>query len=247
MMLLLVFTILFSTIPIPAQADGFTVLAAPYPPYSVSKGLSVTGPSVTALSAIMAECGSPLDKQAFKLTPWAFAYECAARKSGQILINAKRSPENERLYKWVGPVLNSRIVLIGRRENGPAIPLRSDLEEYRIATVRWSRPEKTLLEGGVAKDTLLRTPSHVTSLRMLARGEVDLFATNERGAARLLEGLGMAPEEFAVCHVFEEEPLYYAFSRDTDDALITRLNRALEQFKSRGGLKQNAPAALSMK
>ncbi|BDQ33039.1 substrate-binding periplasmic protein [Pseudodesulfovibrio portus] len=249
----LIFTLLFTFLATTASADSFTALAAPYPPYSVSKGLTVKGVSVAALNAIMEMCGTPLSDRSYKLTPWAYAYECAARTPRQIIVNAKRTPVTEPLYKWVGPVMNSKIVLIGRRKDNLVIPFKSDLKKYRIAAVRWSRPEKALLEGGFAKTELKRTPTHVKSLRMLGNGEVDLFATNERGAPSLFEGLGMALDEFVIYHVYEEEPLYFAFSRDTDDRLISRLNKALEEFKSKNGAGQSrfgltmSANALSMK
>ena len=235
----LIFILLFSFFATSAAADSFTALAAPYPPYSVSKGLTVKGVSVSALNAIMEMCGTPLSDRSYKLTPWAYAYECAARTPRQIIVNAKRTPVTEPLYKWVGPVMNSRIVLIGRRKDSLIIPFKSDLKKYRIAAVRWSRPEKTLLEGGFTKAELERTPTHVKSLRMLNRGEVDLFATNERGAPSLFEGLGLDLDDFVICHVYEEEPLYFAFSRDTDDGLIVRLNKALRTLKSKGGSGQS--------
>ena len=157
----------------------------------MSNGLTVKGMSISALSAIMEMCDTPLSKKSVKLTPWAYAYECTARNSRSIIINANRTPATESLYKWVGPVVTSKIVLIGRKKDGHFIPFKSDLKKYSIATVRWSRPEKALLSGGFTKAELHRTPTHVKSLRMLERGEVDLFATNERGAPYLLEGLGM--------------------------------------------------------
>ena len=35
-----------------------------------------------------------------------------------------------------------------------------------------------------------------------------------------------------VYHVFDEEALYFAFSKDTDDGLIARLNKALQDLKA---------------
>ena len=218
----------------PAIADDFTAMTAPYPPYSISKGLTVKGTSISALNAIMKQCGYTLSDRAFKLTPWAYAYECAARTPKRIVINAWRNNINEPLYKWVGPVTNSRIVLFGRKKDELSIPRKSDLKKYRIATVRWSRPEKVLLDDGFSCSDLLRTATHVNSLRMLGRGEVDLFATDERNAPALFKGLGMDPADYVICYVFKEEPLYFAFSRDTDDRLIAPAEQGAHGFQDRG-------------
>ena len=219
---------------LPCRAADFTCLAAPYPPYSVSKGLSVSGMSVSTLTTIMGMCGLPLAESAIKLAPWAYAYETTAREQQCILLNATRNRETEHLFKWVGPITTSKIVLIGKRDRKLFIPTKAELKNHRIATVRWSRPEKALLSGGMSVNDLKRSASHVQALRRLQRDEVDLFAATQAAAPDLMAGLGLNHEDYVVCYTYEEEPLYFAFSRDTDDRLITRLNRALKEIKSTG-------------
>ncbi|WP_272700158.1 substrate-binding periplasmic protein [Desulfovibrio sp. Fe33] len=226
---------LYSAATIPAHAGGFIAMAAPYPPYAESNGLSVKGMTVSTLTFIMDKCGSPIDAREIKLMPWAYACESAARQPGRILLNANRTQETESLYKWVGPVATARIVLIGRKRDRLCIPSRAHLNGYRIATVRWSRPEKNLLAGGLKEEQLIRSPSHVQALRQLGSGEADLFASTELDAPRLLEGLGMRWEDYTVYFVFNEESLYFAFSRDTDDGLIHKLNKALEEIRASRG------------
>ena len=217
-----------------ARAGDFIAMGAPYPPYCVSSGLSVKGMAVSTLTTIMDMCGTPIEDREIKLMPWAYAYESAARQPQRILLNAQRNLRTEHLYKWVGPMATAKIVLIGRKRDKLFIPTREQLMDYRIATVRWSRPEKTLLAGGMNEGNLLRSPSHVQALRRLDKGEADLFASTELGAAGQLVGMGLPPDEFTVYFTFDEEPLYFAFSRDTDDGLIHRLNRALQEIKATG-------------
>ena len=225
---------------LPARAGNFIAMAAPYPPYSVSCGLTVKGMSVSTLTTIMNMCDTPINEGEIKLMPWAYAYECAARQPRRIMLNAQRTPETEHLYKWVGPVTTTRVVLIGRKRDNIFIPTRKELKDYSIATVRWSRPEKTVLASGIEQNALRRSPTHVEALRKLDNGEVDLFAFTELGFPGLLEGMGMRSEDYTVCYTFNDEPLYFAFSRDTDDRLIGRLNRALQKIKATGpkGLSQ---------
>lgn len=217
-----------------AKAEQFLAMAAPYPPYSFSKGLQVEGISVTTLMTIMQRCGTPISNQEIKLAPWAYAYECAARTPQRIILNAVRTPKTEQLYKWVGPITTSKVVLIGRKTHNLLINTKSDLEGLRIATVRWSRPEKALLAGGIKANMLHRSPAHVQALRKLSNGEVDLFAFTEKGAPYLMDGLGMAQSDYTICYTFDEQPLYFAFSKDTDDSLISRLNKELKDLKATG-------------
>ncbi|OIQ51875.1 Bacterial extracellular solute-binding protein, family 3 [Pseudodesulfovibrio hydrargyri] len=217
-----------------AGAGDFIAMGAPYPPYCVSDGLTVKGMAVSTLTTIMNMCDTPISDREIRLTPWAYGYESAARQTQRILLNAQRNIRTEHLYKWVGPVATAKIVLIGRKRDKLFIPTREQLKDYSIATVRWSRPEKTLLAGGMEEERLLRSPSHVQALRRLDSGEADLFASTELGAACQLAGMGLRPDDFAVYFTFDEEPLYFAFSRDTDDRLIRRLNKALQEIKATG-------------
>ncbi|AMK11459.1 substrate-binding periplasmic protein [Pseudodesulfovibrio indicus] len=219
---------------LPAWGENFIALAPPYPPYCVSSGLTVKGMAVSTLTTIMNMCGIPLDEDRIKLMSWTYAFENTVRGPERIMLNAQRTPDSEQLFKWVGPVVTSKIVLIGRKRDKLFIPTREQLNGYRIATVRWSRPEKSLLAGGVDKDKLERHPSHVQALRSLDKGEVDLFAFTQLGAPCLMEGLGMSKDDYEICFTFDEEPLYFAFSKDTDDNLIARLNRALKDMKASG-------------
>lgn len=217
-----------------AIAGNFLAMAAPYPPYSVSCGLKVEGMSVKTLTTIMDMCNTPITEKEIKLTPWAYAYETTARTPRRIMLNAHRTPKTERLYKWVGPITTSRHVLIGRKQDNFFIPTKNQLRHFKIATIRWSRPEKALLASGIPEDQITRSPTHVQALRRLDKGEVHLFAYTERGIPHLLKGLGMDQSNYAVYYTFDEEPLYFAFSRDTDDVLIDRLNRALKDLKATG-------------
>jgi len=87
---------------------------------------------------------------------------------------------------------------------------------------------------------LYRSPAHVQALRKLDNGEVDLFAFTQKGVPYLMDGLGMAQNDYTICFTFDEQPLYFAFSKDTDDALINKLNRELKNLKATGtgGLSQ---------
>lgn len=239
-----IFTTLILTLflvfgPLPAWGENFIALAPPYPPYCVSSGLTVKGMAVSTLTTIMNMCGIPLAEDQIKLMSWTYAFENTARGPERIMLNAQRTSDSERLFKWVGPVITSRIVLIGRKRDRLFIPTRDHLKGYRIATVRWSRPEKSLLAGGMKCEDLHRHPSHVQALRSLDRGEVDLFAFTQLGAPSLMEGLGMRKDDYEICFTFNEEPLYFAFSRDTDDRLIARLNRALKDIKATGPTGQS--------
>ncbi len=61
---------------------------------------------------------------------------------------------------------------------------------------------------------------------------MDMFAHSELATAYFMKGLGLKPDNYRIVNTYFEEEIYYAFSKDTDNAEIFRLNQALKTIKS---------------
>ncbi len=216
-----------------AFANDFAVLAGPMPPYTVCKGLRVEGVAVSVLSEIMKMTDTPFDPKRIKLLPWAQAIQIAETKSRKILLNVPRTPDIEKKFKWVGPMDTQRFVLVGKKGTAFAIASSTDSKNYKTATIRNSDPEKKLLSKGIDAEGLHQNTTHVQALRGLDARSVDLLAHSDMATAFLMTGLGIDTKEYTVVYTYFEESLYYAFSKDTDDALITKLNLTLSKLKIR--------------
>lgn len=150
------------------------------------------------------------------------------------MLNSVKTKANSHDFKWVGPVTTSRYVIIGRAEADHDITVPDDLLSRETATIFNSPAELALMTAGVPSDALKRSSSHVLPLRELEDGKVDYFATRAAAAAYQMKAMSMKPGDYRVINTYKEVPLYFAFSTDTDDALIERLNASLNALRKPG-------------
>lgn len=217
----------------PVQANDFAAMTTPFPPYSISKGLHVDGISVDTLAVIMSLSGSPMQTDEIKLMLWEHGLKLAAEGSHKIMLNVPKTEQLEPLYKWVGPIGVSRYVIIGRKGDKRIVSIE-DLNKYKVATIRNSMSERALLASGINKNVLKSSVTHVIPLKQLSMKMVDYFVHTEIATAYLMKKMRMQTDDYSVVLTFMEVPLYYAFSKDTKDSFIDKLNKNLTILKKPG-------------
>lgn len=224
---------LMTALGLPATAGEYTAMTAPLPPYSINKGLRVKGIAVDTLAVIMTLSGVPMESRDVKLMLWSHAFKITEAGPHKIMLNVPRTPNIESLFKWVGPIHVSKYVVIGRK-NGKNINTLADLNNYKVGTIRDSLPEKALLASGVKKSALASSVTHVIPLKKLDNRMIDYFAHADTSTLYLMKAMGMKASKFEILHTYLEVPLYYAFSKDTDDEFIKKLNINLANLKTPG-------------
>lgn len=218
----------------PALGGEFKGLSSSMQPYSINKGLRLNGISVDVLTTIMSMASTPMDKKCIKLVHYGHAIQTTRKGPKCVMLNAIKNKANATQFKWVGPMTVSRYVLIGKKEAEKDVAIPADMHDKTIATIFNSPSELALMVAGVSSDHLKRSSSHVPPLRELACGKVDYFATVAAKAAYLMKSMSMDPAQYAIVATYKEVPLYFAFSKDTSDKLIAKLNNALNEIKKNG-------------
>lgn len=71
--------------------------------------------------------------------------------------------------------------------------------------------------------------------KKLAVGRIQLWAYEENVARWFIKTNGLSNEDFVVVHVLKEAELYYAFSKDIDDALIESVQKGVDDVKATPG------------
>lgn len=217
----------------PVYSAGFVGMTAPMPPYSINKGLRVKGIAVDTLVMLMALSGVPIQPKDVKLMLWSHALQIGAAGPRKIVLNVPRTPNVDGLFKWVGPLAVTKYVIIGRKD-GKKFKTLNDLNKFKVGTLRNSLSEKALLASGVQKSALASSVSHVIPLKKLDTKKIDFFAHGNTSTAYLMKSLGMKSNKYEILHTYMEVPLYYAFSKDTSDKLIKKLNDNLAKLKKPG-------------
>ncbi len=76
------------------------------------------------------------------------------------------------------------------------------------------------------------------ALKMLMMGRFDLWFEGEEIAFGSIEAAGLKPEDLQVMVRLSTQPVYFAFSRDTPDAVVQAWDAALAGMKRDGSYQR---------
>ena len=236
---ILLFIFLLMTIVTPSRAEivDFNVYVGKVSPFViVSNSGTVSGAAVDVVDTIMKRAGNPIRKDDIQTITWARALDDTENKYGTMLFCVAKTYQRSKKFKWVGPIADLNLGLVAKRESNIQIRKKSELKDYRIGVVRNSAPIH-ILEGsyGISPSNLTLLSGDELQFRMLEQGRVDLITQADTAAPAWLEALGMHQADFEMVHVMKHLNLYIAFNKETDQALIDRIQAALDDLKKSHG------------
>nr|WP_315251012.1 transporter substrate-binding domain-containing protein [uncultured Duganella sp.] len=170
------------------------------------------GLGVDVLRLLAARAGDTLS---FRLYPWPRAMAMVERAQADILVGPYKSPARMKNLSYTDHAFyRDRVVFYGRR--GADVPWRGDLallKDKRIATVRgWHYGPQ--FEQSRPLFDINEVPQLENGLQMLARGRVELLATNERNIAGMVGSLRLNEAVTPLCPDIAQLDGYLAFPRD---------------------------------
>lgn len=107
-----------------------------YPPYNFLEKDKLEGISVDILEEMLQDIGSKLTKNDITVLSWSRAYNLLKKKDNVMLFSMTKTKERERLFKFVGPIAKTRIVLIARKDRNIRIDSIEDIKKYEVGTIR---------------------------------------------------------------------------------------------------------------
>ena len=209
-------------------AERLLYMTEEYWPMNFTRDGRLTGLSVDLLKQVWREMG--VREQPIHIFPWPRAYEMGHVDPGTVLFAMYRTKGREPDFKWVGPIVRGRTEVFTLRSRHLGARSLRDLGGWRLAAVRDVASANILRDAGLAY-TGSRTPA--PAIRMLERDRVDAVAMDALQFRHFAARLGCPPGEFKPIMTLCTDPLYYAFSRDTPDALIKRFQQALDTVTRR--------------
>lgn len=219
-------------------ADDILFMTEEFPPVNFIQDGEIKGISVDLMVLMLQKLGSQVSRDDFKLYPWARGFEIIQRKPNTCLFAMGRTPERENDFKWVGPIIWTRMVLMARKDRKLFIQSSDDINKYRIGVVIKDSAENILLKKGVRQETLYRmsgTDATNAIIRLLNLNGIDAWAYEEIAAKWILKKNGLNPEAYESAFVLKEgEQAYFAFHKDTSDSLIQNFQSVLDKLKAEG-------------
>ncbi len=222
---------------IASQAATLACVTEENRPVNFLENGKVTGFSTEVVQAVLKEINMQCD---FQVMPWARAYTTALHGENVLIFSIMRTPEREKLFKWVGVVSPpDSSYLFALRDRNVKLRSLKDALNYKIGTINGDAREQFLESKGFVKGLHLHgnaTPK--TTYEKLKLGRVDLWAMSEIVALDLVRREGSDPEQVLV-RVLPLTELgsggsYMAFGPRTDDQLVERFRKGLDAVKANG-------------
>ena len=109
----LIFLCLLNFIFCSNKIDKLIFYTEEYPPYNYynDKTDNVDGIFIDILKYILADNNSELSKENINLITWARAYNLTLQNDNSVIFAITQNEERENLFKLVGPVIDTKIVL----------------------------------------------------------------------------------------------------------------------------------------
>ena len=196
-------------------------------PYSMRDGDRVTGIGTDIVREVMARSGIAYS---IDLLPWKRAYTAALERGDACVNSTTRTPERERHFKWIGPIGEAEWVMMGRADRHYDLRSLDDARRYRVGTYNGDARDHFLRAHGFNVD-----PAPIDSInpRKLMMGRIDLWAASIRRDSLTVDRMGYAGKVVPV-FVFNRIRVYLACNRAVPDALVARMNGALEAMERDG-------------
>ena len=212
--------------------DGLTFLTENYAPFNYQKDGKVQGISIDLLLDMFKQADTTKGLKDIKVLPWARGYKLAQVKKNTVLFSTTRTETREKMFKWVGPIIPTKISVIARKDRKLSIGSDKDFDKFKIGAVRDDIGELLLLKRGVNPKRIYRTNSSTNTAKMLAAGRIDMWAYEQSVAYWNLKEMGENPDDYEVVSVLEESQLYFAIQKDTDDGVVGELQASLDKVRA---------------
>ncbi|AMK10635.1 substrate-binding periplasmic protein [Pseudodesulfovibrio indicus] len=235
---LTLFVLLLAPSARPALAEplpGLTYLTEEYYPFNYTENGDLKGVSYELLRMVWEELGMP--PKPVEVLPWARGYERVRFEKGTVLFSMARTPERERLFHWVGPIMAVRFVLIARKDRAIRLDSLDDLRGMTVGTLR-----------GDVSDTLLTAYQTIASIQPVAdmrqnidklmNNRLDMVAYEELSWDKIAARSGLTVDDFETVYVLRETPVYFAFNKDVCEVVVKQFQEALDRARKRSRFRQ---------
>lgn len=214
-----------------AQPPTLYVATEYSPPSSMRENGVVTGISADKVREMMARAGVGYR---IDLLPWKRAYTAALQRPDACVFATTRTPERERLFKWVGPLDETQWVLMGRADRHYRLDQLDDARRYRIGTYNGDAREQYLRARGFVLDS---AQDDLTNPRKLLLGRIDLWAASLRNGSAVLDQHGWRGR-IAPVLAFNKFQVYLACNPQLPDQQLQRLNAAADEMWRDGTMRR---------
>lgn len=217
------------------NVQNLVIMTEQSPPYNFKENGKIQGISVDLLEAIFKKMEVRLTRNDMRMTTWMEEYQRTLDERNTILFSMMRTPERERHFHWVGPIVPVRIGLFCPRDKQVRINTPEDLKKVKIGVIAADVGEQLVLEAGIEKEALIQSDSAEALVRFLGSGTIDCWAYEETAGRWFIGQNSESPGDIEMAHVLREGELYYAFHGRFVSSVVGHFQAALDAIKQEKG------------
>lgn len=215
-----------------ANAQSLTVMTENYPPLNYLDEGQAGGPSVEVVRLIMEEVGL---EPSIDVLPWARAYMKTSNLDGHVLFSMTRIESREKMFKWVGPLAVKRHAFYLAQGSGITLTTLDDARKLIVGVQLNGVDQDFLVKHGF--DNLDGISRWQLNAKKLMSGRIDTWLASTVSADEVLRKQNLTGRIIKSIQAFER-PLYIAFSKNTDDAVIDRWQGILDRLYRDGTARE---------
>jgi len=228
----------FSTSVFAAGLDDLILITEEYPPFNFTEDGVHRGIATDLLMEMLAASGALKSHKDVASIPWARGYRIARKSSNILLYSVTRTEAREKLFKWVGPIVEADIVLLQKKSHHLSLekPEQINSDKLHVGVVLDDVGEQLLKERHVDERQIFPLNNGRYLAQMLKEDRIDLAAYDSLVLTWQLKRLGANPDDYSSIYTLNKSGYYYALSLDVADNLVERLQKELDRLKRTGRL-----------
>ena len=220
-----------------AQAQALHLVTEEAFPFQYLENRVLKGMSVDIISEMAERAGIKIEHE---ILTWNDAYDRAQRDRNTCVYSTARIENRERLFKWVGPIVENRWSVYGKKGMKQKPATLSDLRFIRVGVQEGDAKATFLMDNGIAtalnpvRDDALNPPKLTADKN--ENGKIDVWVTGYYAAQKIAAKTNTPDIE----HLFQihSSPNYLACNYGVKDETLQKLSAALTAMKNDGKLKK---------
>ena len=182
----------------------------------------------------MQRLGAKLRPEDIKIIPWNRSYKFIQRKPNTALFAMTYTKERQKIMKFVGPAAPSNVAIIAPVAKARKINFKSILKSQRIGVVRDDIGDQLLRRLAVSEEVIVRKNSLKQLLYLLKAERLDAVAYAASVFKFAVKRAGGRASSYRNVYTLQNAQVGYAFHKSTDDAVLSYLQKAIDDLRERG-------------
>ena len=201
-------------------------------PFQFTENKKLAGMAVEVVAEMFKRAEVPFSQEVLS---WQAAYDRVQLYPNTCLYSAARTEDRERLFKWIGPIVQNKWAVFAKKGFKGSVSKPDDLREYRIGVLQGDAKERYLknlaVPFRVAHSDDAAIPTKLT-LNRTEPGKVDLWVTGYYSGVNFAGKSSV--KDVVPVWVFEQSDNYLACYFGISKSLTDKLGVALASMKRDG-------------